>query len=159
MSEVLLRGWNVAVPVVDVGDDVLLIDDNDKTTFRLQVKSTRMTYGEPVTAKFTLSRQQLRTPQEIELLYMLMMRDAAGWRFLVLPRTRLAAFHRDYVHTPRMGPGRRPKADDAAKTDALTLDVRLTSTGPMAWGVSLGEFGCWPEMLPEIDSGPGSVRT
>lgn len=39
MSELLLRGWNVAVPVVDVGDDVFMIDDNDKTTFRLQVKS------------------------------------------------------------------------------------------------------------------------
>jgi hypothetical protein len=32
MSELLLRGWNVAVPVVDVGDDVLVVDDNDKTT-------------------------------------------------------------------------------------------------------------------------------
>jgi hypothetical protein len=39
MSEVLLRGWNVAVPVVDVGDDVFVIDDNDKTTYRLQIKS------------------------------------------------------------------------------------------------------------------------
>ncbi len=39
MSELLLRGWNVAVPVVDVGDDVFVIDDNDKTTYRLQVKS------------------------------------------------------------------------------------------------------------------------
>jgi hypothetical protein len=39
MSELLLRGWNVAVPVVDVGDDAFVIDDNDKTTWRLQVKS------------------------------------------------------------------------------------------------------------------------
>ena len=39
MSELLLRGWNVAVPVVDVGDDVFVIDDNDKTTYRMQVKS------------------------------------------------------------------------------------------------------------------------
>lgn len=30
MSELLLRGWNVAIPVVDVGDDVLFIDDQDK---------------------------------------------------------------------------------------------------------------------------------
>lgn len=43
MSELLLRGWNVAVPVVDVGDDVLIIDDNDKTTFRVQVKSAHAT--------------------------------------------------------------------------------------------------------------------
>jgi hypothetical protein len=40
MSELLLRGWNVAVPVVDVGDDVFVIDDNDKTTWRLQVKAS-----------------------------------------------------------------------------------------------------------------------
>jgi hypothetical protein len=39
MSELLLRGWNVAVPVVDVGDDVFIIDDNDKTTHRIQVKA------------------------------------------------------------------------------------------------------------------------
>jgi hypothetical protein len=32
MSEFLLRGWNVAVPVVDVGDDVFVIEDNEKTT-------------------------------------------------------------------------------------------------------------------------------
>src|SRR5690606_23258604 len=38
MSELLLRGWNVAVLVVDVGDDVFVIDDNDKTTYRMQVK-------------------------------------------------------------------------------------------------------------------------
>ena len=40
MSELLLRGWNVAVPVVDVGDDVFVIDDRDKTTLRAQVKTS-----------------------------------------------------------------------------------------------------------------------
>lgn len=35
MSELLLRGWNVAVPVVDVGDDAFVIDDRDKTTRRV----------------------------------------------------------------------------------------------------------------------------
>ena len=39
MSELLLRGWNVAVPVVDIGDDVFVIDDRDKTTRRVQVKA------------------------------------------------------------------------------------------------------------------------
>jgi hypothetical protein len=64
MSELLLRGWNVAVPVVDVGDDVFVIDDNDKTTWRLQVKSSKvenLPAGDGVKAKFTLSRAQLRT--------------------------------------------------------------------------------------------------
>ncbi len=61
MSELLLRGWNVAVPVVDVGDDVFVIDDNDKTTWRLQVKTAEgEANGGSVKAKFTLSRAQLR---------------------------------------------------------------------------------------------------
>jgi hypothetical protein len=80
MSEILLRGWNVAVPVVDVGDDVFIIDDNDKRTFRLQVKSGRVDGG---VATFTLSRPQLRATLPIELLYMfqvaLTVDGARGW--------------------------------------------------------------------------------
>ncbi len=61
MSELLLRGWNVAVPVVDVGDDVFVIDDNEKTTRRVQVKSSRIEAQDNAPmASFTLSRAQLR---------------------------------------------------------------------------------------------------
>ncbi len=28
MAEFLLRGWNVAIPEVDVGDDIFVVDDN-----------------------------------------------------------------------------------------------------------------------------------
>ena len=85
MSELLLRGWNVAVPVVDVGDDVFVIDDNDKTTWRLQVKSAEgesipEADGGGVTARFALSRVQLRTPQPIELFFMLIIRHEGTWR-------------------------------------------------------------------------------
>ena len=36
MTELLLRGWTLAGPVVDVGDDVFVVDDNDKTSCRVQ---------------------------------------------------------------------------------------------------------------------------
>src|SRR5580658_10027844 len=85
MSELLLRGWNAAVPVVDVGDDVLVIDDNDKRTRRLQVKSrecARDANGR-IAATFSLSRAQLKDPGlEIELIYMLLIRVDSDWRFL-----------------------------------------------------------------------------
>jgi hypothetical protein len=154
MSEILLRGWNVAVPVVDVGDDVFVIDDNDKRTFRLQVKSGRVSKG---TATFTLSRPQLRVALPIELLYMFMLREESRWRFLLIPRVQLDELHRQYLGATRVGRGRRPKADSDAKTDGLTLQVALTVDGAQAWGVSLNEFlDRWPEWLSVLDSGPGS---
>jgi hypothetical protein len=58
MSELLLLGWNVAVPVVDIGDDVFVIDDNDKTTYRLQVKSAQPSKKDRW--NFSISRAQLR---------------------------------------------------------------------------------------------------
>lgn len=133
MSELLLRGWNVAVPVVDVGDDVFVINDDDKTTFRVQVKSA---YAIPVdaghpqqqnawTASFNLSRAQLRAQEQIELFYMLMVRTDMGWRSLVIPRQRLFDIHDAYVSTPPGGRGRPPKTHDSASTDGLSLEVRI----------------------------------
>ena len=39
-SEFLLRGWNAAVPAVDVGDDALVLDDDAGTVRRVQVKTS-----------------------------------------------------------------------------------------------------------------------
>lgn len=164
MSEVLLRGWNVAVPVVDVGDDVFVIDDNDKTTLRVQVKSSWLEVNDNKvrSAEFKLSRQQLRADLQVKLLYMFMIRDAdqARWSFLVVPRDRLDEIHQEYLTRPRFGRGAQPKTDGEATTDALKLKITLSDEGPRAWGTSLAEFfGCWPDVLPLSTSGPGSVRT
>jgi hypothetical protein len=162
MSEILLRGWNVAVPVVDIGDDVFVINDSNKTTYRMQVKSCRMTKkkdGSSI-AKFTVSRQQLRAPHEIELIYMFLIRDVAisSWCFLVVPRDQLDTIHRAYLEASRGGRGAPPKSDGDAKTNALALEVRLADDGPRLWGVLLTEFfNRWPDVIRPLDSGPGSV--
>ncbi|NJK33388.1 MAG: hypothetical protein HC927_13855 [Deltaproteobacteria bacterium] len=117
MSEVLLRGWNVAVPVVDVGDDVLIIDDNDKTTLRVQVKSSRVNKDDKV--QFTLSRKQLRSDHPVELVYMLMLREAERWRFLVIPRQDLWERHREYLSTP----GRRGRNRSGVGLSASSVDA------------------------------------
>jgi hypothetical protein len=111
--------------------------------------------------KKTVSRQQLRTPQENELIYMFMIRDdtISSWRFLVVPRPELDKLHRAYLEASRTGRGRGapPKSDDAA-TDALTLEVRLDD-GPKLWGrISMTEFfNRWPDTIQRLDAGPGSV--
>ena len=167
MSELLLRGWNVAVPVVDVGDDVFVIDDNDKSTWRLQVKSSeteklaaRDGAPEGVKASFTLSRVQLRTVQPIELFYMLMLRLERGWRFLVVGRSELSAIRDAFVEggKAREGPGRPPVRDEKAKTDSVTIVVELRGADAQGWGTSLtGYLDRWPDALAPVKSGPGSV--
>jgi hypothetical protein len=39
MSELLWRGWNVAIPQVDVGDDIFVVEDEQGTFYRVQVKT------------------------------------------------------------------------------------------------------------------------
>jgi hypothetical protein len=155
MSELLLRGWNVAVPVVDVGDDVFVIDDNDKTTYRVQVKSATSDTSQYV---FKLSRKQLRTAQAIELFYLLLLRDGARWRFLALPREQLMEIRDAYESDDReRSRGRPPVKDTDAKGDDLSLRVSFDGDSPEGWGRKLAEYlDTWPDALPEIGSGPGA---
>jgi hypothetical protein len=182
MSELLLRGWNVAVPVVDVGDDVFVIDDNDKTTLRLQVKSSTNQTAEPKkppTFKFGLSRAQLRSPQVVELFYMLLMRDVDRWVFLVIPRARLSAIRGAAEAASKAsatageekgpngpaakakvtrGRGRPLVGDDTATTDAANLVVTMQDGIPTGWSANLSEYlNKWPVDMGVISGGPGTV--
>lgn len=44
MSEFLTRGWNVAIPEVDIGDDIFVVQDDNGTLRRVQVKTSTATF-------------------------------------------------------------------------------------------------------------------
>lgn len=126
LSEFLLRGYNVAVPSVDVGDDVFIIDDQEGTTWRVQIKSgdrsaVRAEDAATMTVQYTLSRRQLREQKATELYFMLMVRWFLRWRFLLIPRSDLADLRNNYVKHRHAGPGRRPVGDHESKSDSLNL--------------------------------------
>ena len=65
MAEFLLRGWNVAIPEVDVGDDVYVVEDGRGSLKELQVKTVTASMhknGFGFSGKFTLKNDQLLGP-------------------------------------------------------------------------------------------------
>lgn len=84
MSEFLYRGYNVAVPAVDIGDDVYVVEDRQGTMWRLQVKTSDQ--PESDLGVYQLSRRQLREVKRNELFFMFMRRWAGRWRFVLIHR-------------------------------------------------------------------------
>ncbi len=48
MAELLLRGWNVAIPEVDVGDDIFVVRDATRTSEFFLKKKKKKKKGAPV---------------------------------------------------------------------------------------------------------------
>jgi hypothetical protein len=161
MSELLLRGWNVAVPVVDVGDDVFVVDDNDKTTYRVQVKTAEAVQRTTglYASRFTLSRKQLASALNIELFYVLLARVETRWRLIVVPRVTLAELRHRFETTVQTGAGRPRVTAESAKADAIAFDVEINDAENSAsgWGESLTSFlDQWPTELAIVAGGPGT---
>jgi hypothetical protein len=91
MAEFLWRGWNVAIPEVDVGEDIFVVEDQTGELSRVQVKTaTAQSRGEGYTAQFTLSFQQLRTTRVPDLIYVFAIREGSRWEpFIIMDRDTL----------------------------------------------------------------------
>lgn len=81
MAEIAVRNYNVAIPEVDVGDDIFVVGDASGQLWRVQVKTARATLhrsGE-VRAQFSVNRRQLMGPIAPELHYSFVIRHADRW--------------------------------------------------------------------------------
>lgn len=82
MSDFLIRGWNVAIPEVDVGDDIFVVKDDQGLLRRVQVKTAtaRATQdGRAFAATFSLRRDQLMNQGEIPIHYVFMVWREKVW--------------------------------------------------------------------------------
>jgi len=96
MAEFLLRGYNVAMPEVDIGDDIFVVEDRGGRLWRIQVKTAvgkRREYG--YSGQFVVALTQLRTPKTPDLHYVFALRKADQWEFLPIPRDVLMRENRD----------------------------------------------------------------
>lgn len=95
MSEFLARGWNVAVPEVDVGDDIFVVRDSDGNLSRIQVKTgSAKEIRNGYSAQFSVPLPQLTFPVSPELTYVFAVRHNQRWEpFIVIDR---ASLNREY---------------------------------------------------------------
>jgi hypothetical protein len=168
MSEFLYRGYNVAVPSVDVGDDVYVVEDNEGTMWRLQVKTAdgasdeRRAQDGSLTSmgcSYALSRRQLRTEKANELFFMFMVRWEGRWRFVLIARDALSEIRARFEAADRSGKsGRKPVPDEEAKNDGMTLRIEWRAADAEGWSTSLAPYlDRWPEEFPENPAGPGAA--
>jgi hypothetical protein len=91
MSEFLERGYNVAVPEVDVGDDIFVVRDSSGVYVRVQVKtSTATETRRGSVARYSLRLSQLAQPTVPETWYALVQRRSDHWGdFFLISRPQL----------------------------------------------------------------------
>ena len=141
MSEFVARGWNAAVPEVDVGDDIFVVRDDSGQFFRVQVKSAQAItrrYGH--SARFRIPLAQLRRPATPELTYVFTVRHQQRWvEFVVMSREQL---HSDYsIHD--IG---------SVAEENLLLTLQFRPQQVMCSGIDFtpyrGDFSRWPVLTP-----------
>jgi hypothetical protein len=95
MAEFLLRGWNVAMPEVDVGDDVFVVKDEGGDLFRIQVKTaTARPHRQGYSAQFTIGLAQLEIPRAPDLTYVFVVRHGSQWGpYIIIGRDTLLTRH------------------------------------------------------------------
>ena len=91
MSEFLARGWNTCTPDVDIGDDVLVLEDKKGEFKRVQVKtSTAKVQKDGYSVQFYIPLKQLKQSISPEIHYVFMIRHQNRWvNTMIIERTEL----------------------------------------------------------------------
>jgi hypothetical protein len=141
MSELLCRGRNVAIPEVDVGDDVFVVREEEESVTRVQVKSANASgqHG-GYFAQFSIPLLQLEKPDPPPFVYIFPVRWEGCWAdFIVLRRATLNALFRD----PKIG---------SVSRGNLVLRLAFTATDVRNKSVSFQPFrnawDPWPPLPP-----------
>lgn len=97
MSECLSRGWNVAIPEVDVGEDIFVVEDETSRLAKIQVKTaTGKVTKKGFKAQFDVPLKQLKDTSEKgnDLRYIFIVRHKRVWQpFIILTRDDLLSKH------------------------------------------------------------------
>ena len=101
MSEFLTRGWNVATPEVDIGDDIFVVQDDNGTLRRVQVKTaTSIVRQNSFSGQFNVPLPQLKNISNIPVHYVFIVRHNDQWTKPVIIRQ---DYLLDHLQTNKIG--------------------------------------------------------
>ncbi len=94
MSEFLTRGWNVAIPEVDIGDDIFVVQDDDGTLRRVQVKTSKSTIRKNgFSGQFKIPLSQLMDIANIPVHFVFIVRHNEAWTKPLIIRQDILIYH------------------------------------------------------------------
>lgn len=149
MAELLLRGWNVAIPEVDVGDDIFVVRDATRTLKCVQVKTS---LGPASGLQFKVSLRQIQSVGLDPLAFVFVTRVASRWCFLVFGRKEL-----EDLYSQRACGTLIAKTGEVLFRVKVAPDLTLVTGGGRRSGTARGEsvdlrpwLAAWDAELPEV---------
>jgi len=128
MSEFLTRGWNVAIPEVDIGNDIFVVQDDDGELKRVQVKtSTSIVRKNGFSGQFNVSLAQLIEISTPPVHYVFVVRNNDNWTKPVIIRQdyMLDHFRNDKIGSEHSGNLNLYFSYSADKVECSGLDLSM----------------------------------
>jgi hypothetical protein len=129
MAELAWREYNVAMPEIDIGDDIFAVKDASGNMWRLQVKysqATRLKKG--YSGTFGVREDQLSKPTTPELYYVFVIKKENGdWSYLILPRLTLLTHHQSNSFGQKF-------QNKILKKDVINFRVFFSDDGVVSYG-------------------------
>jgi hypothetical protein len=138
MAELALRGYNVAMPEIDIGDDIFSVNDENGNLLRVQVKtSAEKKQKKSKRYQFRIRHSAIQNVVYPDSIFIFVMRDDDRWRFLIVDRAVL----KNYVDAGQLG-----KHSGQFQQVSMTLDASKKVRGSKSADFShhLDDWSKWP---------------
>ncbi len=99
MAEFLMLGWNVAIPEVDIGDDIFVVKDDDGALKKVQVKTAQsIKRNSGFSAQFSISSKKLLNLSFPTVYYVFIVRYNNEWsKPIIINQYDLEEHYRKYM--------------------------------------------------------------
>lgn len=148
MAEFVVRGYNVAMPEIDIGDDIFVVKDSDGDLNRIQVKTAiakPQRKDDCYLAQFSVAYTHLEKPRKPDITYVFVVRYKNTWSdFIIIPRRELSVLRQN----SNIG---SLSTNKQTGQQSLVLKLAFKPGEVICSGLSLLQYrNCWDDW-PAID--------